>query len=158
MKKLKLFGLLLLSVASMIYGYVSPEKVAVKHKESPSITLAGAFKKTGKYKIKNTKTLTLKEVIDDVGVKKNANMKAVNINAHVASEQSIYLPTKHKLMISLNNADAKTLQQLPGVGEKTAAKIIAYRKQHKFAWIEEITNVSGIGEKRFDRYKEYLCL
>ncbi len=156
MKKLKFVGLVLLIISSLIYGYVHPEKVIVKKKRSPSITLAGAFKKNGTYKIKEG--MLLKDVVKDVGVLPEANMKAISLSEKVHAEQTIYLPKRHKVMISLNKAQAKDFMQLNGVGEKTAQKIIDYRKAHRFAWIEDIMNVSGIGEKRFESYREYLCL
>lgn len=156
MKKLKILGLILLIISSLVYGYVNPEKVTVKKKRSPTITLDGAFLKTGSYKIKEG--MLLKDVVKDVGVKKEANMKAISLSEKVHAEQSIYLPQKHKMMISLNKAKAQDFMQLNGVGEKTAQKIIDYRKAHRFIWIEDIMNVSGIGQKRFENYREYLCL
>ncbi|MFA6308316.1 MAG: helix-hairpin-helix domain-containing protein [Clostridia bacterium] len=54
-------------------------------------------------------------------------------------------------LININTATASELDVLPGVGEKTAADIIAYReKSGGFKKIEEIMNVSRIGQKRFD--------
>ena len=47
---------------------------------------------------------------------------------------------------------------LQGVGEKTALKIIDYRQQHPFETIEDIMNISGIGEKTYLRLREHLCL
>ena len=45
-----------------------------------------------------------------------------------------------------------------GIGPKTADKIIDYRNEHPFATIEEIKEVSGIGEKTYLRIRELLCL
>ena len=46
---------------------------------------------------------------------------------------------------------------LPGVGEKTAKKIIEYRTENNgFTTVEDIMNVSGIGEKKFEQMKPYI--
>lgn len=59
--------------------------------------------------------------------------------------------------ININKADAKQLQEIPGVGPATADKIIQYRESHgKFSAVDDIKNVSGIGDKTFERMKEYI--
>lgn len=55
--------------------------------------------------------------------------------------------------VNLNTADAEELTTLKGVGSATAAKIIEYRKDHRFKSIEEIMNIKGIGEKTFAKIK-----
>ena len=59
--------------------------------------------------------------------------------------------------ININKADIVELQNLPGVGESLAQKIINYRNENgKFNSIEDLKNVSGIGEKKFESLKEYI--
>ncbi len=59
--------------------------------------------------------------------------------------------------LNINIASQKALAQLPGIGEKTAKKIVEYRNAHGFFnSIEEIKNVSGIGEKKFEKLKDYI--
>ena len=49
--------------------------------------------------------------------------------------------------ININTADSETLQTLPGIGEKRAEDIIAYREAHgPFRIAEDLTRVKGIGE------------
>ncbi|ABS51348.1 ComE operon protein 1 [Campylobacter hominis ATCC BAA-381] len=43
---------------------------------------------------------------------------------------------------------------LKGIGETTAEAIIEYRKENKFTKIEDIKNVKGIGDKKFESIKE----
>ena len=60
--------------------------------------------------------------------------------------------------INLNTAAKTEIMQLPGIGESTAEKILAYRKQQSFKSIEDIMNVKGIGEKKFEKMKPYLSV
>ena len=59
--------------------------------------------------------------------------------------------------ISINNAAKELLQTLPGIGESKAKDIIDYREQNgPFASIEELKNVSGIGESLFAKIKDHI--
>ena len=61
--------------------------------------------------------------------------------------------------ISINTATQEELQTLPGIGESKAKAIIEYREQNNgFKDIEEIKNISGIGESTFDKFKEYITI
>lgn len=58
--------------------------------------------------------------------------------------------------VNINKATQTDLEQLPGIGPSTALKIIEYRKNNKFKRIEDVKNVSGIGEAKFEKIKEYI--
>lgn len=59
--------------------------------------------------------------------------------------------------VNLNTATLEELDALPGVGPSTAKNIIAYREAHGgFAAPEEIMNVRRIGEKTFEKLKEFI--
>lgn len=61
--------------------------------------------------------------------------------------------------ININNADVGALGLLPGIGEKTALDIIAFREQSgPFKKIEDIMNVPGIKESKFSKIKDYICI
>ncbi len=60
--------------------------------------------------------------------------------------------------VNINTATKAELMNLPGIGEKTAEKIISHRKQYPFKQISDIMNIKGIGEKKFEKLKQYITL
>lgn len=61
--------------------------------------------------------------------------------------------------INLNTANVTELQKLTGIGQKKAEQIIAYREQNgSFKKIEDLMQVSGIGEKTFASLKDQLAV
>lgn len=61
--------------------------------------------------------------------------------------------------ISLNKATMEQLQTLSGIGEAKAKAIIKYREEHgNFTKIEDIMNVTGIGEKVFEQIKDNITI
>lgn len=62
-------------------------------------------------------------------------------------------------LVNINTADAKELDGLPGIGEKTAEKIISYREETgPFGTLEDIKKVAGIGESKFAELKELIVV
>jgi competence protein ComEA len=62
-------------------------------------------------------------------------------------------------LVNLNTATERELEQLPGVGAATAARIVEYRqKKGPFKKIEELMNVQGIGEKSFLKLKPQITV
>jgi competence protein ComEA len=61
--------------------------------------------------------------------------------------------------IDLNTATADQLDTLPKIGPATAQRIIAYREEHGgFKSVEEINEVSGIGDVTYGLIKDLLCV
>jgi len=59
--------------------------------------------------------------------------------------------------VNINTATQTELETLPGIGPSLALKIINYRKENgKFKSIEELKNVSGIGDNKYDEIKKYI--
>jgi len=62
-------------------------------------------------------------------------------------------------LVNINEATQTELETLPGIGPSIALKIISYRKENgKFSSIEDIKNVSGIGENKFESIRELICI
>jgi len=60
--------------------------------------------------------------------------------------------------ININTASSEQLMTLPSIGQAKANAIIEYRKENKFTTIEDIKNVSGIGDSLFEKIKEYITV
>ena len=61
--------------------------------------------------------------------------------------------------LNINSADEAELTLLPGIGDTLAAAIVQYRQENgDFAAVEDIMNVSGIGEKRFENIRDYITI
>lgn len=72
--------------------------------------------------------------------------------AEAASQKEIGL-------ININTASAAELTALDGVGEAIAERIVEYRSTYgSFSSTEEIMNVKGIGEKKYEAFKEMICV
>ena len=67
--------------------------------------------------------------------------------------------TSGEVRININTAGKEALMELPGIGAAYAERIIQYRAENgPFSSIEEITNVKGIGEKTFEKFKDRICI
>ncbi len=63
------------------------------------------------------------------------------------------------VLVNLNTATAAQIATLPGIGEKTAQRIIEHREKNGgFKKVEELMNVKGIGEKSFLKLKSLITV
>nr|WP_295604086.1 helix-hairpin-helix domain-containing protein [uncultured Terrisporobacter sp.] len=99
-------------------------------------------------------------IIPKIGDAKQEDLKDVNNtkdieNAEIKNENT----AKDSSKININTATLEELDKLPGVGEATANKIISHREENgQFKNIEDIKNVNGIGDKKFENMKELICV
>lgn len=67
--------------------------------------------------------------------------------------------TQSNKKVNINNASQTDLETLSGIGPSTALKIIKYREENgNFKAIEDIKNVSGIGEAKFNNIKDSITV
>ena len=61
--------------------------------------------------------------------------------------------------VDINKANQTELETLPGIGPSTALKIIQYRTENgKFSSIEDVKNVNGIGDSKYENIKDLICV
>ena len=61
--------------------------------------------------------------------------------------------------VNINTATASELQQISGIGQSKAQKIVEYREaKGHFSSIDEIVNVSGIGDKTLEAIRDMICV
>ena len=86
----------------------------------------------------------------------NLSNNTSNRNSNLDSNQANSSNTNK---ININTAGIQELDAIPGVGEATANKILSYREENgNFRSIEEIKNVNGIGDKKYENMKESICV
>ncbi len=67
-------------------------------------------------------------------------------------------PEEKPSIVSINSATKEQLMTLQGIGEKKAEDIIAYRNNTPFQTIDDIKNVTGIGEQLFEKIKNNITI
>lgn len=116
------------------------------------------------------------------GLTENADESQVNFAEHVQDAMVIYIPAKgeegvtvsagtsvnpsitgggsgNQAKINLNKADETQLQNLPGIGPSKAAAITEYRETSgPFKSVEDLKNISGIGDKTFEKLKDLITV
>lgn len=113
------------------------------------------------------------------GIKPEANLKEINLASEIEDGEKIYVPnlveqveettlsseseantsSKSEGKVNINKASVSELTSIPGVGASTAQKIITYREENgKFKTIEDIKNVSGIGDSKYNSMKDFISV
>lgn len=117
-------------------------------------------------------------VIDAVnaagGLKNDADLDKINLAKKLQDEDKIYIPkigedidenlldfqnsVEDGNKININTCTKEELMSLPGIGEVLADRIIQYREKTPFKKVEDLMNVSGIGEKKFESIKDMIIV
>lgn len=149
------------------------------------IHIAGAVNQPGVYQLSKGKRII--DAVKAAGeATEKATLDAVNLAAPIYDGQKIIIPyfieggergnqiresddlnlnypeyfySQKSNLININISSARELESLDGIGQVLAERIVEYRKNNGFFdRIEDIKNVSGIGEKKFDAIKEMITV
>lgn len=100
-------------------------------------------------------------VDSDLVTNNNSNSKTTSKTTNSTKKSSTKTSTSKdtNAIVNINTASLAELQKIPGVGESKAQAIITYREENGgFKSIEEITNVSGIGDSTFEKIKSNITI
>ena len=145
------------------------------------VHLSGAVNKPGVLKLsEGTRVYEAVEMAG--GLEVDADSSGINLARTLQDEERIHIPregeiqtnpvqyanpatqsiggeTRQSGLININTADSASLQTLTGIGPSTAEKILDYRQSSgPFRSIEQIKEVSGIGEKTYQKFKDKICI
>lgn len=147
-------------------------------KEKIIIYIAGAIKNEGVYELDENSRIA--DCIEKAGgLTEDANLQDINLAYMLEDGMKIYIPKNSEsnnhdntesnatienknsktqnVKININTATQTELETLPGIGSSTALKIINYRKENgKFKSIEDIKNVNGIGDSKYNKIKDMI--
>lgn len=146
------------------------------------VHIVGEVQKEGIIEIE--KNARLADVIEEAGgITEEADLSKINLAYCVKDGQKIYIPNmeenleeyityeagdgvlpeedykKNNEKVNINTAKQTELETLSGIGPSTALKIINYRKENgEFKNIEDLKNVPGIGDSKFEAIKDDICI
>lgn len=146
------------------------------------VHITGCVHKQGVYKLKNDNRIN--DLVKMAGgLCADADLERINLSRKLVDEMKVHIykiGEKDKIdtidltnelssmdlknnistskKININTASLEELTTLSGIGETRAKEIIEYRKNNKFLKIEDLMNISGIGNKTFEKIKENITI
>lgn len=166
-----------------INNTVSANEISELNSRTIIVHITGCVKKEGIIEIEENS-----RIIDAInaagGITEDADISKINLAYILKDAQKIYIPSIYdseeigyittnsgynviiednyggnNVMININTASQTELEQLPGIGTSTALKIINYKNEHgNFKSIDEIKNVPGIGNAKYENIKDMICI
>ncbi|MCY9074759.1 helix-hairpin-helix domain-containing protein [Bacillus inaquosorum] len=156
---------------------VKQEAVKDESNETIVIDIKGAVQHPGVYEMRTGDRVS--QAIEKAGgTSEQADEMQVNLAELLQDGTVVYIPKKGEetamqqgavgavqsdggkgALVNINTATLDELQGISGVGPSKAEAIIAYREENgRFQTIEDITKVSGIGEKSFEKIKSSITV
>ena len=122
-----------------------------------SVEIKGEVEEPGIYELKLGSSL--QDLFEKAKLKEDADTSRYSLNTILYNSQIIVIGKNRNDLISINSANLEELIRLPGIGPSLAQRIIDYRNTYgSFNNLEELMNVKGIGNGKFGKIKEYICL
>ncbi len=144
----------------------------VKKEELIAIYITGEVNNPGVYYIEEG--MRLNDIVELCGgFKDTADLSEINLAEKLNDSDKIFIPkivsdnyeetnleenNDDSGKVNINTANKTQLKELDGIGDTLADNIIKYRNNNKFKSIEDILNVDGIGQAKYEKIKEYICI
>ena len=161
--RLYLFVTVFLAIAAIAGGIMlavqhssnQPVEIVLSQPEPPAqggeLYIDGAVANPGIYPLKEGDTL--QTLLSDAAVEPDADLSHVEL--YIPREGEYQTPQK----IDINRAEPWLLEALPGIGEVLAHRIVDYRSENgPFRRIEDLLQVSGVGEATLDNIKDFIAV
>lgn len=153
-------------------------KASDSQKGTVFVDLKGAVEHPDVYEMPSTARVN--DLIKKAKLKSNADISHINLSEKLVDQKMIYIPTKNEQYVSTNNnqqptnsnetiqgqsqinlntANEASLTKVPGIGPSKAKEILNYKEQHgQFTSVDELKKIKGIGEKTFEKLKQYFTV
>ena len=160
-----------------LIGFMEDDTPPLKPPPPPvkkiSVYVSGQVENISVVELEDTGNLKFVDAVNKAGGLTNlADTEAINLAEKLSDGQHIHIPTKEILLqeknfsgtssgdlVNINTADVEQLSTLKGIGPAMAQRIIDYREQNgKFKNVDELKNVRGIGQKKFDALKDKITI
>jgi competence protein ComEA len=159
--------------------FAEPEEATVSAESEPTVIkvdVKGAIQNPGVFTAETGDRVI--DIIAEAGdFTENADKNRVNLAQLVEDQMVIYVPkigeestfvsetaqpqgtASDDGKVNLNSASQSELETIPGIGPSKALTIIEYREQNgPFQSVEDIKNISGIGDKTFEKLKDSITV
>ncbi|AEN87547.1 MULTISPECIES: helix-hairpin-helix domain-containing protein [Priestia] len=147
----------------------------ISSQDSPfvMVDIKGAVQKPGVYQL--PKDARVKDALAQAGgATKEADLRQLNLASKLQDEMAVYIPaageeippsspississsgtSNNQPLVNINTATTDELQTLNGIGPSKASAIVSYREENGlFQKVEDLGQVSGIGEKSLEKIK-----
>lgn len=172
------FGVVMLATVAILFlsGALEDDTPPLEPPKPPakkiSVYVSGQVKNISVVELEDNGNLRFIDAVNTAGgLTDLADVDAVNLATPLTDGQHVHIPTKEIFLaaktisaassdlVNINTADAEKLATLKGIGPALAQRIIDYREQNgAFNSIDEIKNVRGIGDKKFDAFKDKITV
>ena len=158
MKQLLIFLMLVLLAFGIDTTVMKPEETLQK---PITVNVTGEVENPGPVTVQPY--TTVKEVLEIAEVKDDADLNVLNPDTVLNDHDVLNVPKQpekqEQQRLSINTSGADELVLLPGIGPSIAQRIVDYRTEHGlFQNIEELMNVPGIGQAKYESLSSQICL
>lgn len=155
MKQILLFLCMVILAIGIDFHGVNFQKL---QKSTITVTVKGQVQNPGRVEL--PMYATVEDALRKVQLENDADLSSLNPDTVLKDHDVLTIPQKEEIVrISINAASAEQLSELPGIGPSTAERIVAYRQENGyFQTVEDLMQVKGIGQAKFDKLKDRIQL